>query len=159
VKSHCVRRITERRGCGRIQPFLHQHFGFAEVMAADGFASLARHDIGMNVVYLRRGRPVLPGDQRDVHATGLILVFAVEGLESELARLPAEGAQITMPLTCEERESRPCRSATPNGAIIQLAEWNAPAATRQPTMTCSSTSAGRDQKRKYERDVASRPHA
>ena len=56
--------------------FRHQHFGFAEVMAADGFASLGRHDIGMNVVYLRRGLPTLPGDQRDVHATGLILVFA-----------------------------------------------------------------------------------
>ena len=86
--------------------FLQQHFGFAEVMAADGFASLARHDIGMNVVYLRRGLPALPGDQRDVHATGLILVFAVEGLESELARLQAEGVQITMPLTCEERGER-----------------------------------------------------
>jgi len=71
-ESHCVRRITERRGCSRIQPFLHQHFGFAGVMAADGFASVARRDIGMNVVYLRRGLPALPGDQRDVHATGLI---------------------------------------------------------------------------------------
>jgi uncharacterized glyoxalase superfamily protein PhnB len=89
--------------------FLHQHFGFAGVMAAGGFASLARHDIGMNVVYLRRGRPALPGDQRDVHATGLILVFAVEGLESELARLQAEGAQITMPLTCEEWGERAFR--------------------------------------------------
>ena len=86
-------------------------------------------------------------------------MFAVEGVESELARLPAEGVQITMPLICEERGSGPSRSATPNGVIIQVADWNAPAATRQPTMTCSSTSAGRDQKRKYERDVASGPHA
>jgi hypothetical protein len=139
--------------------FLQRHFGFAEVMAAGGFASLARHDVGMNVVYLRRGLPTLPGDQRDVHATGLILVFAVEGLERELTRLPAEGVQITMPLTCEERGSGPSRSATPNGVILQLADWNAPAATRQPAMTCSSTSAGRDQKREYERDVASRPYA
>ena len=139
--------------------FLQQHFGFAEVMAADGFASLARHDIGMNVVYLRRGLPTLPGDQRDVHATGLILVYAVEGLESELARLQAEGVQITMPLTCEEWGERAFQVRDPNGVIIQLADWNAPTATRQPTMTCSSTSAGRDQKREYERDVASRPHA
>ena len=139
--------------------FLQQHFGFAEVMAADGFASLARHDIGMNVVYLRRGRPVLPGDQRDVHATGLILVFAVGGLEGELARLQAEGVQITMPLTCEERGSGPSRSATPNGGVIQLAGWNVPAATRQPTMDCSGTSADRDPKKEYERDVASGPHA
>jgi catechol 2,3-dioxygenase-like lactoylglutathione lyase family enzyme len=67
--------------------FLQEHFGFAGVMAADGFASLARHGIGRNVVYLRRGLPTLPGGQRDVHATGLIVVFAVEGLESELTRL------------------------------------------------------------------------
>jgi hypothetical protein len=158
-ESHCVRRITQRRGCSHIQPFSATAFRVAELMAADGFASLARHDIGMNVVYLRRGLPTLPGDQRDVHATGLILVFAVEGLESELARLQAEGAQITMPLACEGWGSGPSRSATPKGVIIQLAGWNAPTATRQPTMTCSSTSAGRDQKREYERDVASGPHA
>jgi hypothetical protein len=126
---------------------LRQHFGVCQGVAADGFASPARHDIGMNVVYLRRGLPTLPGDQRDAHATGLILVFAVEGLESELARLQAEGAQITMPLTCEEWGNGPYRSATPNGIIIQLADWNAPTATRQPAMTCSSTSAGRDRKR------------
>jgi hypothetical protein len=50
--------------------FLHQHSGFVEVMAAGGFASLARHDIGRNVVYLRRGLPTLPGDQRDVTPRG-----------------------------------------------------------------------------------------
>ena len=115
--------------------------------------------MGMNVVYLRRGRPALPGDQRGVHATGLILVFAVEGLESELARLQAEGAQFTMPLTCEEWGSGPSGSATPNGVVIQLAGWNAPTATRQPALTCSGPSAGRDPKREYERDVASGPHA
>lgn len=56
----------------------------------------------MNVVYLRGGLPALSGGQRDVHATGLIFVFAVDGLESELARPRAGGAQVTMPLTCEE---------------------------------------------------------
>ena len=44
--------------------FLQRRFGFAEVMAAGGLASLARHDIGMNVVCSRRGLPVRPGDQR-----------------------------------------------------------------------------------------------
>jgi len=139
--------------------FLHQHFGFAGVMAADGFASLARRDIGMNVVYLRRGLPALPGDQRGVHATGLILVFAVGGLEGELARLQAEGAQITMPLTCEEWRERAFRVHDPNSVVIRLAGWNVPTATRQPTLTCSGPSAGRDPKREYERDVASGPHA
>jgi predicted enzyme related to lactoylglutathione lyase len=139
--------------------FLHQNFGFAGVMAAGGFASLARHDIGMNVTYSRRGLSALPGGQRDVHARGLILVFAVEGLESELARLPAEGAPITMPLTCHERGERAFAVRDPNRVTIRLAGWNAPTATGQPAMTCSSASAGHDQKREHERDVASGPHA
>ena len=35
--------------------FLQRHFGFAEAMSADGFASLARPDAGLNVVFLRTG--------------------------------------------------------------------------------------------------------
>lgn len=124
--------------------FLQQHFGFAEVMAADGFASLARHDIGMNLVDSRRGLPALPGDQRDVHATRLIFVFAVDGLESEPARLQANGVPITLPLTCEGGE-RAFGVRDPNGVIIQFAGWNAPTGIGQPAMTCSSASAGRGQ--------------
>ena len=37
--------------------FLVNHFGFREEMAAPGFASLARDDTGMNVIFLRRGLP------------------------------------------------------------------------------------------------------
>ena len=59
--------------------FLTSHFGFRQEMAADGFASLARQDAGMNVVFLRRGLPLLP-------------------------------------------------VTDPNGVIVQLLDWNAPAA-------------------------------
>lgn len=52
--------------------FLQEHFGFREEMAADGFASLSREDVGMNVIFLRRGLPTLPEDQRDTLASGLI---------------------------------------------------------------------------------------
>ena len=37
-------------------------------MAAEDFASLARDDAGMDVIFLRRGLPTLPVDQRDDHA-------------------------------------------------------------------------------------------
>ena len=77
--------------------FLQEHFGFREEMAADGFASLTRDDVGMNVIFLRRGLPTLPDDQRDTHATGLILAFVVDDLEGELARLRAEDVRITIP--------------------------------------------------------------
>src|ERR1700735_1132047 len=77
--------------------FLTEHFGFRRAMAADGFASLAREDTAMYVVFLRRGLQALPDDQRDKHATGLILAFTVDDLEGGLARLRAEGVVMPMP--------------------------------------------------------------
>jgi uncharacterized glyoxalase superfamily protein PhnB len=106
--------------------FLIDHFGFREEMAADGFASLAREDAGMNVVFLRTGLESLPADQRDDHATGLILAFVVDDHEGELARLRREGVPITMPLTSEEWGERAFQVRDPNGIIVQLVEWNSP---------------------------------
>jgi uncharacterized glyoxalase superfamily protein PhnB len=105
--------------------FLTEHFGFREAMAADGFASLAREDTAMHVVFLRRGLETLPGDQRDKHATGLILAFTVDDLEGELARLRAEGVAITMPLTVEEWGERAFQVTDPNGVIVELMDWAA----------------------------------
>ncbi|MGH2393894.1 MAG: VOC family protein [Candidatus Limnocylindria bacterium] len=108
--------------------FLAGHFGFREQMAADGFASLARQDAGMNIVFLRRGLESLPEDQRHDHAAGLILAFVVDDLEDELARLQAEGVPITMPLTEEEWGERAFQVKDPNGVIIQLVDWQGAAA-------------------------------
>jgi uncharacterized glyoxalase superfamily protein PhnB len=105
--------------------FLVDHFGFHEEMAADGFASLAREDAGMNVAFLRRGLETLPEDQRADHAAGLILAFVVDDLEGELARLRGEGVTITMPLTSEEWGERAFQVRDPNGVIVQLVDWNA----------------------------------
>jgi uncharacterized glyoxalase superfamily protein PhnB len=79
----------------------------------------------MHVVFLRRGLPTLPADQRDDHATGLILAFTVDDLEGELARLQAEGVAVTMPLTEEEWGERAFQVRDPNGVIVQLVDWNA----------------------------------
>jgi uncharacterized glyoxalase superfamily protein PhnB len=106
--------------------FLVDHFGFVAEMSADGFASLTRDDIGMNVIFLRRGLKTLPADQRDDHATGQILAFTVEDLEAELARIEKEGVTITMPLTVEEWGERAFQVRDPNGIIIQLVDWNGP---------------------------------
>ncbi|MGW1255236.1 VOC family protein [Streptomyces sp. NPDC002513] len=105
--------------------FLVDHFGFREEMSADGFASLTRDDVGMNVIFLRRGLATLPADQRDDHAAGLILAFVVDDLEGELARLRAEGVTITMPLTEEEWGERAFQVRDPSGVIVQLVAWNA----------------------------------
>jgi catechol 2,3-dioxygenase-like lactoylglutathione lyase family enzyme len=112
--------------------FLVDHFGFRTEMAADGFASLTRDDIGINVIFLRRGLPTLPADQRDHHAGGLILAMTVDDLEGELARLQAEGVAITMPLTSEEWGERAFQVRDPNGVIVQLVDWNASPSTAPP---------------------------
>jgi catechol 2,3-dioxygenase-like lactoylglutathione lyase family enzyme len=104
--------------------FLVDHFGFRVDGAADGYATLTRPDLGMNVIYLRRGLPTLPADQRDDHAGGLILALTVDDLEGELARLQGEGVRITMPLTCEEWGERAFQVRDPNGVIVQLVDWN-----------------------------------
>ena len=103
--------------------FLVKHFGFHEVMSAPGFASLTREDAGMNVVFLQRGLPTLPEDQRDDHASGVILAFEVDDLEGKLARLQSEGVVITMPLTTEEWGERAFQVRDPNGVIVQLVDW------------------------------------
>lgn len=108
--------------------FLAEHFGFREQMGADGFASLAREDAGMNIVFLRRGLQSLPEDQRHDHAAGLILAFVVDDLEGELARLQAEGVTITMPLTEEDWGERAFQVRDPNDVIIQLVDWQGGAA-------------------------------
>ena len=105
--------------------FLAEHFGFRPVLTADGFASLAREDAGMYVVFLDPGLDALPDDQRGRHAAGLILAFTVEDLEGELARLRAEGVDITMPLTIEEWGERLFQVTDPNGVIVQLMDWAA----------------------------------
>jgi uncharacterized glyoxalase superfamily protein PhnB len=99
--------------------FLAEHFGFRQEMTADG------EDTGMHVAFLRRGLEILPDDQRDNHATGLILAFTVDDLEGELTRLRAEGVVITMPLTVEEWGERLFQVTDPNGIIVQLMDWAA----------------------------------
>ena len=103
--------------------FLVDHFGFRTEMAAPGFASLARPDAGMNVIFLQRGIETLPADQRDEHAAGQILAFTVEGLDAELTRLQSERVIITMPLTSEDWGERAFQVRDPNGVVIQLVDW------------------------------------
>ncbi|MER5466732.1 VOC family protein [Streptomyces sp. NPDC002668] len=93
--------------------FLRTRFGFAERMAADGFASPGRDDAALDRVLLRRGSGILPGEQRDQHATGLIIALTVADLAAEHERLPGEGANITMPLREEPWASACSGSPTP----------------------------------------------
>ncbi|MEU2752187.1 VOC family protein [Streptomyces collinus] len=107
---------------GASRDFFTEHLGYREQAAAEGFASLTRDD-AVDIVLLRRGTDVLPPDQRDRHAGGLILAFTVTGLEAEEKRLRSEGVDITMPLREEPWGERLFQVTDPNGVVVQLVEW------------------------------------
>ncbi|MET8030752.1 VOC family protein [Streptomyces avermitilis] len=105
------------------QAFLTAHLGYTVQAAADGFASLTRAD-AVDVVLLARGTQVLPPEQRDRHADGLILAFTLAGgLQDQEKRLRDAGVEITMPLREEPWGERLFQITDPNGVIIQFVEW------------------------------------
>ncbi|MFC4606297.1 VOC family protein [Streptomyces maoxianensis] len=109
------------------QAFFTAHLGYQEQAVAEGFAALTRPDAAVDIVLLRRGIEVLPEDQRDRHAGGLILAFTLTGLEAEEKRLREEGVEITMPLREEPWGERLFQITDPNGLIVQFVEWVSPA--------------------------------
>jgi catechol 2,3-dioxygenase-like lactoylglutathione lyase family enzyme len=106
--------------------FLASHFGFAERMAADGFASLHHDGSGPDIVFLRRGLGVLPADLRERHAEGVIVAFVVDDLSAEETRLGAEGVPITEPIREEPWGERLFMVTDPNGIVYELVEWVRP---------------------------------
>lgn len=108
------------------QRFFTTHLGYTEQAAADGFASLTRQDAAVDIVLLARGNQVLPADQRDQHASGLILAFTTTDIQDEEKRLSTEGVTITMPLREEPWGERLFQITDPNGVVVQFVEWTRP---------------------------------
>ncbi|MFD0886498.1 VOC family protein [Streptosporangium algeriense] len=108
------------------QEFFTAHLGYGLQQAADGFASLTRSD-AVDVVVLARGIEVLPPEQRDQRASGVILAFTLaDGLREQEKRLRDAGVEITMPLRQEPWGERLFQVTDPNGVIVQFVEWVAP---------------------------------
>lgn len=104
--------------------FAQKHFGFTQDMAADGFVSLSRKDAGFNLIFLRTGLETFrPVEMRDRSADGLLVVFVVDDIDAEHARLQSEGVEIATPLQTEPWGERFFQVADPNGMIIQLVQW------------------------------------
>lgn len=106
--------------------FLVKHFGFHEVMAQDGFVSLAREDAGFNVVYLRQGLSSFKPAQTAGHAAGLLIVFVVDDIDDEYERVVGEGAEIAVEIQTEPWRERFFSVFDPNGVTIQLVQWLTP---------------------------------
>ncbi len=106
--------------------FAKDHFGFAEEMAADGFVSLSRSDAGFNLIYLRTGLATFkPERLRGRRADGLLIVFVVDDVDAECARLRQEGVAITTPLQTEPWGERFFQVSDPNGVVVQFVQWMA----------------------------------
>jgi uncharacterized glyoxalase superfamily protein PhnB len=104
--------------------FVKRHFGFTEDMAGEGFASLTREDAGFHLVFLRTGlESFKPDSMRDRRADGLLVVFVVDEIDEEHARLQREGVQITTPIQTEPWGERFFQVTDPNGVVIQLVQW------------------------------------
>ncbi len=104
--------------------FVKQHFGFIEEMADDGFVSLSREDVGFNLIYLRTGLSTFkPERMRGRAADGLLVVFVVDDVDAEYARLQREGVEITTPIETEPWGERYFQVSDPNGVVLQLVSW------------------------------------
>lgn len=104
--------------------FMTEHFGFATQMSDDGFASLARDNVGANLIYLRTGLASFRPERVSGSAgQGLVVVFVVEDIDSEYERLRAEHVEIVTPIETEPWGERYFQVADPNGVIVQLVQW------------------------------------
>lgn len=106
--------------------FAQRHLGFSEEMAADGFVSLSRADAGCNLIFLRTGLATFkPASMRGRQADGVLVVFVVDDVDAECARLQAEGVAITTPLETEPWGERFFQVTDPNGVVVQFVQWMA----------------------------------
>ncbi|MBF6297883.1 VOC family protein [Nocardia amamiensis] len=109
---------------GASAKFLIDHLGFEEKMSADGFISLERPDAGLNVIYLRTGLASFkPKSAAGSAGEGLLVVFVVDDIDAEYARLQTEGVPIVTPIETEPWGERYFQMSDPNGIIIQLVQW------------------------------------
>jgi catechol 2,3-dioxygenase-like lactoylglutathione lyase family enzyme len=104
--------------------FVRKHLGFEQEMADDGFVSLKREDAGFNLIFLRTGLATFkPEAMRGRSADGLLVVFVVEAIDAEYARLRDEGVEITTPIQTEPWGERFFQMSDANGVIYQLVQW------------------------------------
>ena len=103
--------------------WVREHLGFSEVMAADGFSSLAHEQAGMNLIFLRTGLPSFKPASAAGRADGLLVVFTVDDIDADYARLVDGGVDVVTPLETEPWGERYFQMTDPNGVIYQLVQW------------------------------------
>lgn len=104
--------------------FATTHFGYQQEMAADGFVSLTHPTAGGNIIFLETGLSTFrPSENAGPAGQGLLLVFVVDDLDAQYARIAASGARVVTEPETEPWGERYCQFADPNGIIWQLVQW------------------------------------
>jgi uncharacterized glyoxalase superfamily protein PhnB len=106
--------------------WVQRHLGFTEAMAADGFCSLTHPEAGFNLIYLRTGLPTFKPAAAAGRADGLLVVFTVDDIDADYARLQSAGVEVVTPIETEPWGERYFQMADPNGVIYQLVQWVTP---------------------------------
>jgi predicted enzyme related to lactoylglutathione lyase len=104
--------------------FVTIHLGFSEEMAFEGGSSLSRPDVPFNLVFLQTGLASFkPKSRAGAAGDGLLIVFVVEDIDGEYARLQEEGARIITPIGTEPWGERYFQLQDANGIVYQLVQW------------------------------------
>ncbi|MDT0144864.1 VOC family protein [Microbacterium sp. PRC9] len=104
--------------------FATTHFGYEEVMSAEGFVSLRHPDSNTNLIFLATGLATFkPSEIAGSAGQGLLLVYVVDDLDAQFARIEAAGARVVTSPETEPWGERFCQFADANGLIWQLVQW------------------------------------
>ena len=102
------------------------YLGFSEEMSAEGFSSLSHPTAGFNLIYLATGLSTFKPASAAGQADGLLVVFTVDDIDAEYARLQGEGITIVTPIETEPWGERYFQMTDPNGVVYQLVQWVEP---------------------------------
>lgn len=104
--------------------FAIDHFGYRQAMASDGFVSLEHPTSSTNLIFLATGLDTFrPQEIAGPAGQGMLLVFVVDDIDDEYARIAAAGARVVTEPETEPWGERYCQFADPNGLIWQLVQW------------------------------------
>ena len=78
-----------------------RHLGFTVAMAVDGFCSLEHPEAGINLFYLRTGLASFKPASLAGPADGVLVVFTVDDIDRDYARLQDEGVEVVTPIETE----------------------------------------------------------
>lgn len=108
--------------------FARQHFGFVAGMELPEVVSLHREGVGFSLIFLPTGlKTFKPAEVAGRAGMGLLVVFVVDDIDTEYARLRSESVQVVTPIETEPWGERYFQVRDPNGLIYQLVQWLNPA--------------------------------